>query len=100
MRRAYLVVTAVFFCGQAAAQTVTIDLDRLSKASYCLGVDTEFQKKMAEHPFDPCTLDRAPTDEMQRSQEAACAAQRDGVAELKRKVDLYELYIRASCKTI
>ena len=93
MRRAYLLVATVFFCGQAVAQTVTIDLDRLSKVSYCLGVDTEFQKKMAVRPGDPCTLDRALTDEIQRSQEAACAAQRDGVAELKRKVDLYKLYI-------
>ena len=92
MRRAYLVVATVFFCGQVAAQTITIDLDRLSKVAYCLGVDTEFQKEMAKWP-DECKAENNPTEEIRRSRETACTARRNGAAELKRKVDLYNLYI-------
>src|SRR5277367_4343849 len=93
MRRAYLVVITVFFCAQAAAQTVTIDLDRLSKISYCLGVDTEFQKIMSTFP-DECNVNyKDPTEEIRRSREASCASRRNSDAELKRKIDLYKLYI-------
>jgi hypothetical protein len=92
MRLAYLVVITVFFCAQGAEQTVTIDLDRLSKVAYCLGVDTEFQKVMAKWP-DECKAENDPTEEIRRSRGVACTSQRNGVAELKRKVDLYNLYI-------
>ena len=93
MRRAYLVVATVFFCAQATAQTVTIDLDRLSKVSYCLGADTEFQKIMSQFP-DECIVNyKDPTEELKRAREALCASRRNSDAELKRKIDLYKLYI-------
>ena len=73
MRRAYLVGTTMLFCGQVAAQTVTIDLDRLSKVAYCLGVDTEGQKEMVKWP-DECKAENDPTEEIRRSREPACTA--------------------------
>ena len=85
-------IIVVFTSNECAAQSVTMDLDRLSKVAYCLGVDTEFKKEMSRWP-DECKAEIDPTEEIRRSREIACTSQRNGAAELKRKIDLYNLYI-------